>query len=153
MRARVMGSASRPPRERGVNMRNNPDSCNTSGTGRDRRRSRSVSSLCSCITGAIRRAASIRVVSGLNFYRILLPNPSSVSSEVGKGKPCLMNRTFIIGGDSLSLSSILRSGSLSPLFYCFQILGASLPCESPSHLPRLRDCHEIISSIEQRNAG
>src|SRR5215216_3338786 len=38
-----MGATSRPPSERGVNMRNNPVSYNASRTGRDRRRSRSAS--------------------------------------------------------------------------------------------------------------
>src|SRR5215475_11098772 len=66
-RARVMGSTSRPPRERGVHMRNNPVSYNASRTGRDRRRSRSASPLCSRITGAMRRAASMSVVSALVF--------------------------------------------------------------------------------------
>src|SRR5262245_16785221 len=66
-RARVMGSTSRPPRERGVNMRNNPVSYSASRTGRDRRRSRSASPLCSRITGARHRAASMSVVSALVF--------------------------------------------------------------------------------------
>src|SRR5215471_15224708 len=66
-RARVMGSTSRPPRERGVHMRNNPVSYSASRTGRDRRRSRSASPLCSRITGAMRRAASMSVVSTLIF--------------------------------------------------------------------------------------
>jgi hypothetical protein len=46
-------------------MRNNPASYNAARTGRDRRRSRSASSLCSWITGAICRAASMSVVSPL----------------------------------------------------------------------------------------
>src|SRR5215510_4979009 len=62
-----MGSTSRPPRERGVHMRNNPVSYSASRTGRDRRRSRSASPLCSRITGAMRRAASMSVVSALVF--------------------------------------------------------------------------------------
>jgi hypothetical protein len=48
-------------------MRKNPVSCNAFSTGGDRWRSLSVSALCSWITGAIRRASSMRVASGLNY--------------------------------------------------------------------------------------
>src|SRR5262245_12556810 len=74
-----MGSTSRPPRERGVNMRNNPVSYSASRTGRERWRSRSASPLCSRITGAMRRAASMNVVSALVF----------IASSFCEGRPYL----------------------------------------------------------------
>src|SRR5262245_50646421 len=63
-RARVTGSVSNPPSERGVVIRRRPVSRSAFRTGCDSRRSRSASSLCARMIGAILRAASSREVSG-----------------------------------------------------------------------------------------
>lgn len=78
----MRGSASNPPRDRGVNIRKRPASYNASKTGRERRRSRSASSLCSRMIGAISRAASMSDESVSQCMAILLCSAPVRRSDV-----------------------------------------------------------------------
>ena len=66
-RATVRGSTSRPPRERGVNMRKSPAARMASSTGGASRRSRSAASACARMTGSSARALASRSLAGGPF--------------------------------------------------------------------------------------
>ena len=80
----MTGSVSNPPSERGVLIRRRPVSRSAFKTGWDRRRSRSASSLCSSMIGAISRAASISDVSGSQG---ICGVPASTGSESSRSPP------------------------------------------------------------------